>query len=286
MFPDISEQDFYRACIDQIFEVKKSRGGFRPFYSRYQRAYHQLRIYFNRIMHSTVEADENGYVAAVQGVSSIVNFCSQTEIPKNVYSIYANRDTKSPSRKQGKGDKKDSLGHNSVSMTDSAVGFRTPPLLCIIVDRRTDLSNKLLLEIENGITAITKNAVKDNWTIIVFTIKSDSSVLALPILDKKIRFSFNGTSEDEQIKPLRDYLYNLRPDVQYHFFLTNATTEKNFCLPISLNQSSFLMNIGIVEKNIESNLSDTRNSSIFDKLILGSNLPDFFDWLVKIINNE
>ena len=286
MFPNISEQDFYRACIDQIFEAKKIRGEFRPSDSRHQREYHQLRLYFNRIMHSTVDADEKGYLTAVEGVSSLINFCSQIEIPTNIYSIYSYADIKSPSRKLSKKNKEKSDIHRGVPKTDSPTVYPTPPTLCIIVDRRSKLSNKQLLEIENGITAITKNAEKDNWTIIVFTIKSDSSVLTFPIFKKKIRFSFNGTSEDEQIKPLRDYLYNLKPDVQYHFYLTNASKEKNYRLPISLNESSLLMNIGIVENGLDSNLSHTRQSSCFDKLILESKLPSFFDWLIKIINNE
>lgn len=285
MFPNISEQDFYRACIDQIFEVKKILGESNPIYYKNQREYHQLRIYFNRIMHSTIDADEKGYLTAVHGVSSLINFCSLIEIPEEVYTIYSYANIKSPHRKQSKGDNK-SNGHSGLPKTDSAKVHRTPPTLCIIVDRRSDLSNEHLLDIENGITTITQNAVKGNWTVIVFTIKSDSSVMAFPISDKKKRFYFNGTPEDEQITPLRDYLYNLRPEVQYHFFLAKASAEKHFHLPVSLNESSFLMRIGIVEKALHSDLSDTRESSSFDKLILESKLPSFFDWLVKIINNE
>lgn len=235
-------------------------------------------------MHSTVEADEKGYLTAVRGVSSLINFCSQLEIPKNVYTIYSYEYIKSPSGKQSK--RYEYTENHLKPNTDLASDLRTPSILCIIVDRRTELSNEQLLKIENGITAIIQNAIKGNWTVIVFTIKPDSSILAFPIFDKKIRFSFNGTSEDEQIKPLRDYLYYIRPEVQYHFFLTNASTEKKFRLPVSLNESSFLMKIGIVEKALDSSLSDTRESYSFDKLILDTNLPSFFDWLVKIINNE
>ena len=99
MFPNISEQDFYRACIDQIFEIKKRRGEYRLSYSKNQREYHQLRLYFNRIMQSEVEADEKGYFTAVHGLSSLISFCTQIDIPVGITSIYASQDIKFSNKK-------------------------------------------------------------------------------------------------------------------------------------------------------------------------------------------
>ena len=283
MFPSISEQDFYRACIDQIFETKKKRGEFRTSFSKNQREYHQLRLYFNRIMHSEVVADENGYLTAVHSLSSLINFCSKIDIPVDVTSIYASQDIKSTNKKSIIINEDPNI---ETTKTVSTSVLSKPPTLCIIVDRRNDLSNEQLVEIEKGIKMIIKNAHKGNINFVVFTIKKDSSILTFPISEKKVRFSFNGISEDEQIKPLRDYLVNLKPKVQYHFFLANASAGYVFRIPVSLNESSFMMSIGMVGKGIEKKLSYSRNLSHFDKLILDSNLPSFFDWIVKIVNNE
>lgn len=285
MFPNISEQAFYCACIDQIFEVKKNRGEFRPYFSKNQREYHQLRLYFNNLMHSKIEADEKGYLTATRRLSSLINFCSQLDIPADVSTIYASTNTYTHNTKPVR--RRDNSVPNEIEsnkVTPSEVP--APPTLCLIVDRRIDLPKPQLLEIENGIKKITHNVAKSNFNLVVFTIKPDSSILAFPISEKKNRFSFNGSSEDEQIRPLRDYLVNLKPEIQYHFFLTRATTENKFRIPVSLNDSSFLMSIGIVENGTKNDLSDSRNSSNFDKLILDSNLPSFFDWIVKILNSE
>lgn len=285
MFPNISEQAFYCACIDNIFEVKKKRGEFRSSFYKKQREYHQLRLYFNNIMHSKIEADEGGYLTATRSLSSLINFCSQIDIPVEVSTIFTHPDINSTSKNLSKR-KINSAIDVEKSKTDSTTVLSPPPTLCLIVDRRNDLSKAQLLEIENGIKAVIKDALKANLNFVVFTIKNDSSILAFPLSEKKIRFSFNGYSEDEQIKPLRDYLVNLRPAVQYHFFLTNASEEKKFHIPVALNESSFLMRIGIVENRMDNDLSDTRKWSSFDKLILESNLPSFFDWIIRIINNE
>lgn len=285
MFPNISEQAFYCACIDQIFEVKKSRGEFRPSYVKNQREYHQLRLYFNNLMHSKIEADEEGYLTATRRLSSLINFCSQIDVPTDVSTIYATAN-KQPSR-HNSFKIKDKPSHKvAMSEVKSTSREMASSTLCIIVDRRNDLPDAHLFEIEKGIEAVINNATAKNFNFVVFTIKKGSSVLAFPITGKKTRFSFNETSEDEQIKPLRDYLVNLNPEVQYHFLLTKASAENKFRIPVSLNDSSFLMSIGIIEKNEDNNLSDSRNSSSFDKLILSSNLPSFFDWIGKIINND
>ena len=283
MFPSISEQDFYRACIDQIFETKKKRGEFRPSFSKNQREYHQLRIYFNRIMHSEVVADEKGYFTAVHGLSSLINFCSKIDIPVDITSIYTSQDIKSTNKKSTIINENPNI---ETTTTVSTSVLSKPPTLCIIVDRRNDLSNEQLVKIENGIGIITKKALQGNLNFVVFTIKSDSSILAFPISGKKVRFTFNGISEEENIKPLRDYLVNLKPEVQYHFFLTSAFAEYFFRIPVSLNEYSFMMSIGLVGKGIDKKLSYDRKLSHFDKLILDSNLPSFFDWIVKIVNNE
>lgn len=285
MFPNISEQAFYCACIDQIFEVKKSRGEFRPSYAKNQREYHQLRLYFNNLMHSKIEADEKGYLTATRRLSSLINFCSQIDIPSDVSTIYATA-TRQPARHnlpKIKGGPSHKVVISEVKSTSQEVASST---LCIIVDRRNDLLDAHLFEIEKGINTVINNAIAKNFNFVVFTIKKGSSVLAFPITGRKTRFSFNGTSEDEQIKPLRDYLVNLNPEVQYHFLLTKASAENKFRIPVSLNDSSFLMSIGVIEKSDNNKLSDSRNSSSFDKLILSSNLPSFFDWIGKIINNN
>lgn len=285
MFPNISEQAFYCACIDQIFEVKKSRGEFRPSYAKNQREYHQLRLYFNNLMHSKIEADEKGYLTATRRLSSLINFCSQIDIPSDVSTIYAtaNRQPARHNLPKIKGGPSHKVAISEVKSTSQEVASST---LCIIVDRRNDLLDAHLFEIEKGIKTVINNAIAKNFNFVVFTIKKGSSVLAFPITGRKTRFSFNGTSEDEQIKPLRDYLVNLNPEVQYHFLLTKASAENKFRIPVSLNDSSFLMSIGVIEKSDNNKLSDSRNSSSFDKLILSSNLPSFFDWIGKIINNN
>ena len=285
MFPNISDQDFYRACIDQIFEIKKKRGEFRTSFSKNQREYHQLRLYFNRIMHSEVVADEKGYYTAVQGLSSLINFCSKIDIPVDITSIYASQHIKAINKESIKTKK---IPNIQVEKTKTvSTSFKIiPPTLCIIVDRRNDLSNEQLLEIENGIRIITNKALKGNLNFVVFTIKNNSSILAFPISEKKVRFTFNGISEEEKIKPLRDYLVNLKPEVQYHFFLTSASAEYSFRIPVALNDLSFIMSIGMIGKGIDRKLSYSRKLSHFDKLILDSNLPSFFDWIVKIVNNE
>lgn len=285
MFPNISEQAFYCACIDQIFEVKKSRGEFHPSFAKNQREYHKLRLYFNNIMHSKIEADEKGYLTAARSLTSLINFCSQIDVPTGVSTIYSHIDAQSPKPKPIKRKEKTSQ-KTVVSKAELSQAMPTPPTLCIIVDRRDDLSNSQLLEIENGITTISASSGNKKFNFVVFTIKGDSSVLAFPITGKKNRFSFNGSNEDEQINPLRDYLINLHPEIQYHFFLTKATVENRFHIPVSLNDSSFLMSIGIVEKDGDNRISENRNSSSFDKLILSSNLPSFFDWVGKILNND
>ena len=234
-------------------------------------------------MHSEIEADEKGYKTATRSLSSLIKFCSQINIPTDVSIIYTH--IKSPSRELFIRTEASNLNVKNTKI-DPPLLLSTPPILCLIVDRRNHLSDVQLLNIEKGIKAITKDAIKNDFNFIVFTIKNDSSILAFPISEKKIRFSFNGISEDEPIKPLRDYLVNLNAKVQYHFFLTSASAEKNFCIPVSLNETSFMMSIGIIENGIYNNLSDTRKWSIFDKLILESNLPSFFDWIIKIINNE
>lgn len=285
MFPNISEQAFYCACIDQIFEVKKSRSEFRPAYAKNQREYHLLRLYFNNLMHSKIEADEKGYLTATRRLSSLINFCSQIDVPTDVSTIYANAN-KQPARHNFPKIKEEPSHKVTISEVKSSSQEMASSTLCIIVDRRNDLPDSHLFEIEKGIKAVINNATARNFNFVVFTIKKDSSVLAFPITGKKTRFSFNGISEDEQIKPLRDYLVNLNPEVQYHFLLTKASAENKFRIPVSLNDSSFLMSIGIIEKSDDNKFSDSRNSSSFDKLILSSNLSSFFDWIGKIINNN
>lgn len=285
MFRNISERDNYRACIDQIFEVKKKHGEFTPYDKNKQREYHRLRLYFNNLMHSKIEADEAGYLFATRLLSSLINYCSQLEVPADVSAIYAGANSNTLKTK--------TISHrdNPPIITtclkeETPLEVLTPPTLCLIIDRRCDLSHSQLLEIENGITKITQYAANSNFNFIVFTIKLNLSILTFPITQKKKQFSFNGSYDGEQIKPLRDYLVNLKPEVQYHFFLTRATVENRFRIPVSLNDSSFLMTIGIIEKDANKNISYSRNSSSFDKLILDSNLPSFFDWIVKFLNNE
>lgn len=285
MFPNISEQAYYCACIDHIFELKKQRGEFRPCFNKNQREYHQLRLYFNNLMHSKIEADEKGYLTAIRRLSSLISFCSQIEIPREVYTIYDNTNENVPNTKLVR--RRDKQTVNAVTpKAESKPIVTNPPTLCLIVDRRYDLTNSQLFEIENGITAITNNAIKGKFNFVVFTIKNDTSILAFPISAKKARFSFNNPSTEEQINPLRDYLINLKPKVQYHFFLTKASADNKFRIPILLNNSSFIMSIGIVEKSVDNYISESRNSSNFDKLILDSNLPSFFDWIIKIINEK
>lgn len=283
MFPNISEQAFYCACVDEIFNVKKRQGEFRPSFSKNQREYHQLRLYFNNVQHSKIEADEKGYITAARRLSSLINFCSKIDIPVDVSTIYSDTSIKE-SKPTTNSHKKRLVNVANAKLESKQVA--PMPTLCIIVDRRNDLSNAQLHEIENGIKNIIKETVKINFNFVVFTIKNDSSILAFPISGKKSRFSFNGESEQEQIKPLRDYLINLKPEVQYHFFLTKASAERNFRIPVSLNDSSFLMSIGIIDGANEKNLSDTRKLSNFDKLVLDSALPSFFGWIIKILNNE
>lgn len=285
MFPNVSEQAFYCVCIDQIFEIKKSRCEFHPSFAKKQREYHKLRLYFNNLMHSKIEADEKGYLTATRSLSSLIKFCSQIDVPTGVSTIYANIDKQTPRLNQIK--HKEKLSQEDVTSEVKTTSKEAmPSTLSIIVDRRNDLPDAQLFEIEKGIKAVINNSTTKNFNFVVFTIKKDSSVLAFPISGKKTRFSFNGTSEDEQIKPLRDYLVNINPEVQYHFLLTKASAENKFRIPVSLNNSSFLMSIGIIEKSDNNKLSDSRNSSNFDKLILSSNLSSFFDWIGKIINND
>ncbi|MDE6020023.1 MAG: hypothetical protein K2H01_03355 [Ruminococcus sp.] len=283
MFPNISEQAFYCTCIDLIFKVKKNSGEYHYSFGKRQREYHQLRLYFNNLMHSKIEADEKGYLTAVSRLSSLINFCSQIEIPTDVSIIYANaKVTESEFHERNR----NCTVNETTTKIESTTIVSSYPTLCLIVDRRNDLSNTELQEIENGIKNVTKNAIKGNVNFVVFTIKTNSSILAFPISEKKTRFSFNGISEEEQINPLRDYLVNLNPAVQYHFFLTKASAENRFRIPISLNELSFIMSIGIIENGNNHYLSDSRCSSRFDKLVLDSNLPSFFDWVGKIITNK
>lgn len=246
MFPNITNQAFYYTCINRIFDVKKSRGEFRPSSTKNQKEYHKLRLYFNNLMHSKIEADKNGYLTATRRLSSLINFCSQIAVPTDVSNIYANVDKQiqRPNRIKHKEDTSPKTVTSEVK-TMSKKTMRST--LCIIVDRRNDLPDTHLFEIEKGIRKVTNNYTTKKFNFVVFTIKNDSSVLTFPISGKKTRFSFNGTSEDEQIKPLRDYLINIKPEVQYHFLLTKATAVNKFRLPVRLNDSSFVMSIGIIE---------------------------------------
>lgn len=282
MFPDISEQGGYLACIDQIFEVKKLNGEYTPSLERKRQEFHKLRKYFNNIMHSKIEANAVGYINATRELSSLINFCSQIEIPAEVSAIFTCTNVKVPSTSSIRSSNKTIANTIRPQVEPPSV----MPTLCLIVDRRPGLSDSQLLGIDNGIKTITKKVIKGKFNIVVFTIKRDSAVIAFPISGKKVQFPYSGDSENERIKPLRDCILNLNSDTQYHFLLTKATSECIFNPPVTLNDSSFLMTIGIVDNRFDAYLTDAQNNTTFDKLILESNLPSFFDWIVKIINNE
>jgi hypothetical protein len=266
MFPNISEQAFYRARVDEIFNSKKLGKTKRSDYLKTKREFHLLREYLNNIQHSVIEADSDGYIQAVRRLSQLINFCSGIEIPSAILSIYK------------------AECHN-ISNETTSKPKENKLTLCLIVDRRHLDSVDVLQGIEFGITKIKDETKNYGYGFVVLTLKDMESVLAFPYIGKKNRFSFQSQSNVELVRPLNDYLINASPSKLYLFYLSNAACSNSSNIVFNIKDISLFMKIGIIPKEYQG-LYVSHNTDNFDKLIKEDNLPQLFEWIVSVLKQE
>lgn len=269
MFSDISEQAFYYTAVERIFESTKCNNYPTSDIKKLKREFHTLRKYLNNVQHSKVEADIKGYRCALRTLSTMINFCVSSAVPSTLI----------PSTKASN----TSNSHKTIIDSNQNNLSSSKLTLIIIISRDNVVSPTQLYDIEGGIEFLKQHLEKIIKRFIVISINDCELLLSLPFRNSKHKFSLNNNNEVLSLRPLKNLIDSTKTSNIIVFYISTTNPRYNFTIPKFLTKTAEIsMSIGIINK--QSTLSDV--SSSFDKLINEDNLPNFFNWVVKLIENN
>lgn len=274
-----ADGDFYVNAINNI-----ASRGFNPNasnidISKAKIEFHKLRKYFNRIQHSIICADENGYISAVKRMAVLVNFCSNQPIPTYINSITT-------------GNKRLSTQIESTQHASTPqINGKESPSLLFVLNKDSFTNIEILASLDSELSKRRDDFVKLTQFAGVYSISKSSAKLTNLAKQTSSLFSLQSPSPGDLVKPISQFLTNNNIGTYAPLFIVYLSSDNSVDIQILetldkniIHDNIHLFTIAIIDdKRVVPNLN---SCEIHKYHIAIDKISSMFEWLKNVIKEN